>query len=55
MKLKRCSAKAGIRIHRQDFFLYGTRGIDNFVARFMPWMDRLPLGGQYALIGQKEG
>lgn len=53
-KLKKSSEKAGIRIHRQDFFLYGTRKIDDFVARFMPWMERLPLGGQYALVGQKE-
>ncbi len=53
-KLKRSSAKVGIQIHRQDFFLYGTRKIDDLIGRFLPWMGVLPLGGQYALIGQKQ-
>ena len=53
-KLKRSINKIGITIHRQDFFLYGTRGIDNFVRRYLPWLDNLPAGGQYALIGQKK-
>ena len=53
-KLKRSSEKAGIKIHRQDFFLYGTRAIDDFVGRHFAWLGNLPFGGQYALVGQKQ-
>jgi len=53
-KLESSSAKVGIRIHRQDFFLYGTREIDNFVERHLPWLGNLSVGGQYVLVGQKE-
>ncbi len=53
-RLKQSAARAGIHIHKQEFFLYGTRGIDQFVERTMPWLNKLPLGGQYALVGQIE-
>ncbi|BBB46851.1 class I SAM-dependent methyltransferase [Pelolinea submarina] len=53
-KLRRSLTQVGIPVRRQDFFLYGTRGIDNFIGHYLPWLDNLPVGGQYALIGQKQ-
>ena len=51
--LERKSALAGIQIQQREFFLYGTRSIDNFFNRFLPGLRHWPLGGQYALIGRK--
>ena len=44
---------SGIQIKDREFFLYGTRKIDTIINRHMPGWRKLPLGGQYALIGQK--
>ncbi len=52
-RLEGLAKKAGIHILRREFFLYGTRGMDDLLQRCAPWLNQLPLGGQYALIGQK--
>ncbi len=52
-KLESSAAKAGIQIIERDFFLYGTRTIDNTVDRLLPGLRKIPFGGQYALIGKK--
>jgi ubiquinone/menaquinone biosynthesis C-methylase UbiE len=53
-KLEQSAKQAGLNIHHREFFLYGTRGIDNFFYKYLPWLGKLPFGGQYALIGQKK-
>jgi ubiquinone/menaquinone biosynthesis C-methylase UbiE len=52
-KLEQHANQAGIQIVDKEFFLYGTRQIDDFIDRHLPGWRKLPLGGQYALIGQK--
>jgi ubiquinone/menaquinone biosynthesis C-methylase UbiE len=52
-KLEKSALEAGIRIESREFFLYGTRAIDDFINRYLPGLRHLPLGGQYALIGRK--
>lgn len=52
-ELEKRSAKAGIQILEREFFLYGTRAIDQTIDRFLPGWRTLPFGGQYALIGRK--
>lgn len=52
-KLQHCAEQVGIFVHHKEFFLYGTRQIDAFIKEHLPWLEKLPLGGQYALVGQK--
>lgn len=52
-KLEQSLKRAGINIHHSEFFLYGTRPVDKFFNKYLPWLHKFPLGGQYALIGQK--
>lgn len=54
-RLELSAKQAGLAIHHREFFLYGTRKIDNFFYKYLPWLGKLPLGGQYALVGQKKG
>ncbi len=52
-QLTRKAENAGISILEREFFLYGTRRIDQAVQRLFPGLARLPFGGQFALIGGK--
>jgi ubiquinone/menaquinone biosynthesis C-methylase UbiE len=53
--LTRRAGSAGIEILEHDFFLYGTREVDQVVNRWLPGLNNLPFGGQVALIGKKSG
>ncbi len=52
--LERTVKNLGLQILHKEFFLYGTRGVDQFVQKFFPWLKRTPIGGQYALVGSKK-
>jgi ubiquinone/menaquinone biosynthesis C-methylase UbiE len=53
--LTRKAENAGIHIIEREFFLYGTREVDQVIDRWLPGLNNLPLGGQFALIGNKSG
>jgi ubiquinone/menaquinone biosynthesis C-methylase UbiE len=53
-KLMRSADKSGIHIEEKQFFLYGTRKIDKLIRKNISWLGKVPFGGQYALMGQKD-
>lgn len=44
---------AGLEAISRRFILYGPQKLDRWLNRRVPFLSRLPLGGQYVVVGQK--
>ena len=52
--LAKTALKLGLKKSRVQFILYGSLGIDHVINTRFTFINKLPLGGQYYLIAQKE-
>jgi SAM-dependent methyltransferase len=50
----RCAfAQVGLRQIERRYILFGPKAVDVRLARFGPWLQRVPLGAQYLVAGRK--